>query len=225
MSFVSQVAKYKFNDASFWLLCFSNLFTIFLALKSNWDIATLLWIFWYQSIIIGFFAIFRFFKKRRIDILGMVLDPAEIHDPKSKMIIFVVKIVIALVFILAYGQFHVFYFWFLDLYFPKEIIFTVILLPVMIFFFNHLFSFFYNQNKDPQDQSVYKIFSLISVRILPMHLIIILGAFLFGRTTLLFLVIKMLTDLFAHIKEHDQSMQYFLAIKKDQPLQNLQQLK
>lgn len=214
MSFVSQVAKYKFNDASFWVLFFSNVFTIFLALKSNWDIATLLWIFWYQSIIIGFFAIFRFFKKRRIDMLGLVLDPAEIRDPKSKMIVFFIKIVIALVFILVYGQFHVVYFWCLDLYFPTEIIFSAILLPVMIFFLNHLFSFFYNQNKDSQDQSVYKIVSLVSARVVPMHLIIILGAFLFGRTTLLFLVIKMLTDLFAHIKEHDQSMQYFLADKK-----------
>ena len=45
----------KFWDKSTKLLIISNIVTIIFALSERWDLKTVLWIYWFQSIIIGYF--------------------------------------------------------------------------------------------------------------------------------------------------------------------------
>jgi hypothetical protein len=81
----------------------------------------------------------------------------------------------------------------------------------IIFFINHLFSFFYNRKKDLKKYNIKNITSLPYLRTLPIHFTIFfwfLAITLFGETigigiTLIsFLLLKTLIDVKMHIIEH-----------------------
>lgn len=111
-------------------------------------------------------------------------------------------------FAFHYGFFHLVYAIFLILVFiaPKSsgpISLSLILGSAAIFFANHLFSFFYNRNRDTGEENIGQIMFLPYARILPMHLMIIFGIFLKGAVGLIiFIFMKTTADLIMHIFEH-----------------------
>lgn len=166
-------------DLSAITLIISNLTVMTLALMQNWDISTLLWVYWVQSIIIGLFQFFR--------ILSL-------------------KISKAFFFAFHYGFFHFIYAIFLSNFFQSSpgLNFQDLLLGSAIFFSNHLFSFIQNRVQD--EKSKLNIGTLIFtpyIRIIPMHLILILGIILGNQSKLIFfLILKTLADLATHIIKH-----------------------
>lgn len=171
--------KKYFLDSSSISLISSNLIVIILAVTQNWDISTLLWIYWIQSIIIGFFQFFR--------ILSL-------------------KTFAAFFFTFHYGFFHFIYAIFLSNFFQSSpgLNLRDLLLGSAIFFANHFFSFIQGKVQDEKlKPNINTLLLQPYIRIIPMHLVLILGMILGNQSKLIFfLILKTLTDLATHIIKH-----------------------
>lgn len=192
--------KYLFNDRSTWALIFANILTISFSLLENWDLLTILRIYWCQSVIIGVFNFIRIW----------ILEKHSIKDLKSA------KDSKAFFFAFHYGFFHLIYaaFLFLDspLELPNTTSFNIyyVLFIVAVFFFNHLFSFLHNRKKYEKKQSIDRLFLFPYARIIPMHLTILFGGILImvsGETgskaaIIFFLILKTVADVIMHVLEH-----------------------
>lgn len=183
-------------------LLLSNIMVIILAIFQKWEISTVLWIYWIQSVIIGFFQFLRILSLKKFSTENFKIN----NQPVSPTI--QTKTFTALFFIFHYGFFHFIYAIFLFNFFTNQPLnFTYLFLGGLIFFLNHFFS--YRQNKIIDEQKLQNIGQLMFspyVRIIPMHLIIILGALLGQSTLIIFLLLKTLTDAIMHTFKHKQSL-------------------
>lgn len=202
------------TDGSLKLLIATNIITIALALFFNWELMTLLWIYWVQSVIIGFFTAVKMLLFR---------------SPEQKNIE-TLQLFYAGFFVVHYGLFHFVYMMFLGFFSiilmvtrqPIDLLVATrqpidlisIFLTSLLFLINHTYSFYLNYlKKKPSDFEQYKNIKDIMLqpysRIIPMHITIILGGFLifaipFASKILLlfFLVLKSAADIYSHVKEH-----------------------
>lgn len=196
-----------FQDWSLWLLLLANGVTILLAVTQNWNVLALMWVYWFQSIVIGFFNFLRIRQLKEFSTEGLTINgrPAE---PTQET-----KNYVARFFLLHYGTFHLVYFIFL-LVFSLTGMFSsadenalnsadlkYILPTALLFLGNHVFSYFYNRPRDTGRQKIGTLMFYPYARIVPMHLTIILGVFL-GGGLLLFLLLKTLADVVMHVVEH-----------------------
>lgn len=85
---------------------------------------------------------------------------------------------------------------------PNFIELKYIFLTALLFFINHLFSYFYNRPKDTKKQNIGSLMFYPYARIIPMHLTIIFGSS-FGGALPLFLVLKTFADAIMHVVEHN----------------------
>jgi hypothetical protein len=196
------------NDTSALFILLSNLFTLILALVQAWHVATVLFIYVIQSIIIGFFTY--------IKILLYKPGPEGHISSKGKVIImpsFVGKIVnffLATFFAMHYGGFQIAYLFFLTALgfmtkMPASDI-PVILLAGLGFFIAHLVSFIQHRK---EHYSLMRTMFFPYLRIIPMHATIIVGAgFLLLSPNAspfvltFFMALKTIADLILHKKEH-----------------------
>ena len=199
-------------DSSLLFLIISNILTIFFAIKGSWNLITIMWIFWSQSVIIG---IFNFLKI--LNLQEFKTDNFYINDRPVKPTKYTKKFT-AFFFAVHYGIFHLAYMIFLlsssgelngipvnyDNSVPgKEIIW--IMITALIFFSNHLFSYLKNKENDSKKvRNIGTIMFFPYARILPMHIAICFGLFLMNnsRGILLFLTLKTLADVIMHQVEH-----------------------
>jgi hypothetical protein len=213
-------------------LIFANVVTIVLAILGNWDLSTVLFIYWSQSIIIGIFAV--------ISLLGA--DTAALTADLDKPIlerggtfryssrhVWLYKCGLAGFFTLHYGLFHWAYFAFIvesGIFGPVNFADPGIWLSCGLFFANHLYSHIQYRNQGPTGaRFINEEFFSPYQRIVPMHLIIIFGSIVvlvlqvFGiQSTMpvlvLFLLLKTRSDISAHQIKHareehpDQAVQY-----------------
>lgn len=215
------------------LLIMANVAVIILAIWQNWSFGNMLWIYWYQSVIIGIFHFFRllFFKGQFEPTLLRLNDP-KVDGSLRELPLSVgwgSNIFVALFFALHYGFFHYGYASFLILM-PNETflsILTKIWPAVLIFTINHLLSLFLNLVNDKNDsKSMAELFAEPYKRIMPMHLIIMIYGFLvasysgltllpwgqtieFGRFPeivgiFIFSVLKIYADVFGHNQKHKE---------------------
>jgi hypothetical protein len=181
-------------------LTFSNLLVIYFAVIENWNLATVLFIYWGQSVIIGVFNFVKILKLEKFSTEGFKINSRFVKPTRKT------KIFTAFFFAFHYGLFHLVYFIFLlsDFYsiFHWNNLFFIFL-SVGFFFVNHFISFLLNKKEDlKKEKNIGKVFSSPYVRIVPMHLVIVFG-FLFGsRVLVFFLVLKTLADLVMHQREH-----------------------
>ncbi len=203
-------------------LLFSNLLTIVFAVILNWNIFVVLWIYWFQSISIGF-----------VHVLRIITLPVDKNAPPKKFKKNVItlsplasKIYLSIFFIIHYGLFHFVYAGFLLLLPISGTAFLVagggtidagnilidilfVLLSGGIFFVNHLVSFFYYRKKPVKGHKFS--FFYPYARIIPMHLTIIFGGFLLilplgdlgiKIVLIFFLLLKTVADIVMHYFEH-----------------------
>lgn len=203
MSINKKLQRNPFGDLSLWFLLFSNIATIFFAITENWNLSTILWVYWFQSITIGFFNFVRILRLKESSTEGFTINgrPAQLTQG--------IKLFIAFFFLFHFGLFHFIYLIFLlsgiitKAYgnTPNSAEVKYILLTALIFFINHLFSYFYNKPRDTRKQNIGSLMLYPYARIIPMHLTIILGP-LFGGALPLFLILKTFADAIMHVVEH-----------------------
>ncbi|MFH1394420.1 MAG: DUF6498-containing protein [Candidatus Micrarchaeota archaeon] len=186
-------------DGSEKMLIFSNLVTIAMAVVFNYPLATLIWIYWLESVIIGFFAFFKILLAKRL------------KDESFKN-----NLAMALFFAFHYGFFHIGYFFFLAIlpWFASGLRNPeYILLTGGVLFISHGFSFILHvlkQHEGKNEQTADILFTEPYARIIPMHLTIILSGFVIGflgiiRNLLilvLFMGLKTGTDIYFHREKH-----------------------
>ena len=183
-------------------LVLSNIFTIVVAVLEQWNLSKLLWIYWGQSLVIGYF------NWRRIRCLKeFSTDGLRINDqPVSATKLTQRKV--ANLFAIHYGGFHVGYFVFL--FIEKADVSQLEILSattcLAVFIFNHWFSFRQNLEKYIASKpNLGTVMSFPYARILPMHLTILVGSYFEERSTetlILFLGLKTFADLAMHLIEH-----------------------
>ena len=137
-------------------LIFANLVTIVLAILGNWDLATVMFIYWAQSIIIGIFSV--------ISLLGADTAALRRRPPETDRragrngedhprFVWFYKCMLAGFFTLHYGLFHWGYYTFIV---ESGIFGTVnfadpnIWLSCGLFFANHLYSYITYRHKGPK---------------------------------------------------------------------------
>lgn len=204
MSINSQPRKNLLGDPSLWFLLLSNLATIFFATKENWNLSTIMWVYWFQSITIGFFNFIRILQLKEFSTEGFKINGQPAQPTQS------IKIFTAFFFLFHYGFFHFVYMIFLltgtftKAYgnTPNFIELKYIFLTALLFFVNHLFSYNYNRPKDTKKQNIGSLMFYPYARIIPMHLTIIFGSVFVGALPL-FLVLKTFADGIMHVVEHN----------------------
>jgi len=190
-------------DSSLWLLLFSNFITIFFATKEGWNLSTIMWVYWFQSITIGFFNFVRILQLKEFSTEGLRINGQSVEPTQST------KIRTAFFFLVHYGLFHFGYMAFLlsgnfAISYGQNfgiLELKSIFLTAIIFFVNHLFSYFYNKPKDSRNQNIGNLMFYPYLRIIPMHLTIILGSY-YVNALPIFLVLKTFSDAAMHIVEH-----------------------
>lgn len=203
-----QILRHILKDYSAWSLIVSNLITIIWAVIQHWSILEIMWIYWSQSVIIGFFNFIRILMLKDFSTDGCKLNGKSVEPTRTT------KINIAFFFAVHYGLFHIGYAVFLFADKPPirsiasaRIDITTILITAGIFFVNHLFSFIYNRNSDAPKPNIGTIMVSPYGRIIPMHLTIVSGVFLAGNiiTIVFFLILKTVADVVMHVAGHMQS--------------------
>jgi hypothetical protein len=200
--------KWNFRDTSLWSLIGSNLIGLLIAYKQGWGILPLLWIYWFQSVSIGVVNVIRMVTLKNFSTEGLTSNGRPVPATKAG------QISTALFFAVHYGFFHLVYALFLGSGMfsknrlppgePLYIFYTGIL-----FFFNHLYSFFHNRETDVPGQNLGTIMFFPYIRIVPMHLFIIFGGMLamtLGERSFLlltfFVLLKTGADTLMHMIEH-----------------------
>ncbi len=191
--------KKALTDPSFWILLIANVYLVY-KYEQNPDIfTTLIWLYWSQSIIYGFFNFFDILTTKYVD-LSTQLQPSlgsENSTDKQKDI----RNATAWVFLFHFGFFHFVYFIFLltmttlklfDWVFFKYYILVFVVFQVVSFIQHKI----QNKNK-PAD--IGKMFFTPYLRIIPMHLCILIPAFVHITNLTVFLVLKVIADVLMYV--------------------------
>ena len=202
--------KEMFKSFSTWTLLISNLLIAVFAILENQSALNVLWVYWFQSVIIGVFNFFKIISLKEYNVDGLKMNNKLVTKSNSA------KVGIAVFFLFHYGFFHFVYAVFLLTFITMAEIssggidMTFILITSLVFFVNYLGEFIFNFKRDQQTvQSLPKLMMSPYKRIIPMHLTIILSGFvmaggIFGITNinagilLIFMFLKTFIDLLTH---------------------------
>ncbi|WP_292346892.1 MULTISPECIES: DUF6498-containing protein [unclassified Methanoregula] len=203
-------------------LIFANIVTIVLAILGNWDLATVLFVYWVQSVVIGIFSVISILSADTAVIRGDLQRPIDERGGTDRVTLrfaWFYLCIMAGFFTLHYGLFHLGYFFIIV---DSEIFGAVnfsdpnIRIACGLFFVNHLYSYITYRHTGPKDyRFVNENFFSPYGRIIPMHLTIIFGSIvilalqILGLTTtlpvlVLFLILKTFSDINAHLIKHER---------------------
>ena len=196
------LSRYPGTDRSLVVLLLSNLVTIVLAVYQQWDVFILMWIYWGQSVIIGYFNVRRIMDLKEFSTTGFKINNRSVKPtPETQR-------QTAVFFALHYGLFHLGYLVFLSTDAKVAGGFPVfyVLVCIGVFYLNHRFSYRYNREQE-QDRvpNIGSIMFFPYIRIIPMHLMIVAGVTVFGGSAgalIVFLLLKTAADAAMHVVEH-----------------------
>ena len=190
------------NDLSLWALIGSNLLAIVWAIIENWQLGTIMAIYWAQSVIIGIFWFFKMITLKEFSVKDFKINDQPVKATQGT------KIQTAVFFAVHYGFFHFGYATFIFKGMKLDIDLNSVIWMATVFVMYQGFSFFYNtkwqQNKKP---NIGKMMFFPYARIIPMHFTILLGGWLSqgkfqGNLVLvLFMLLKTVADVAMHTVE------------------------
>lgn len=194
---------------SFLGLVIANSVVIVLALWQEWDIITLAWIYWLQSILIGLNTFVRIIRLRDFKLGDMTIGNStaqQIVDQYGKNY---VRRYIAFFFLFHYGFFHVGYAIFLVSQ-SASVLGNALLVGVGIFavqLFIKLIVDLRTYQDDPK-RNIGTMMMFPYARIIPMHIGIVFGVFFVqsAASLMIFLFLKMIADLVMHLIEQSNNM-------------------
>jgi len=190
------------GDRSLTVLVLSNLLTIVLAVVQQWDVYVLMWIYWAQSVIIGYFNVHRILGLERFTSSGFTINNKPVKRTAEG------KRQTALLFGMHYGLFHLGYMAYLVSVSAVHggLPLFGMLVCIFAFYLNHRFSYHYNRERERE--VIHNIGNLMAfpyVRIIPMHLMIVIGSGFLGNNSIalvFFLLLKTIADVAMHVIEH-----------------------
>lgn len=194
-----------FSDISIWALLISNLITIYFTITQDWSIDLIIWTYLIQSIIIGIFNFIRILTLNKFSTVGFKVYSTQNINGKIKLKNEkITKEKTAFFFLLYYGSFNLAYAIFLIFLGLTKISYSIVPITIL-FLLNHLFSFYYNKKSD--EGNILNIGQLVIkpfIRIIPMHLIIMLGVLVSKNiaSLIIFMLLKTIADIISHIIEH-----------------------
>ncbi|MFZ6015313.1 MAG: DUF6498-containing protein [Patescibacteria group bacterium] len=211
-----KVKKVFYADRSFWILIFVNIGTAYFAVINNWSLIVLIWIYWFQSVSIGIVNFIRIFQLKDFSTEGFRMGRSQVAPIQA------MKYFIAFFFLIHYGISHAVYFMFLIIGSFSESSWLAtslgasssyklgldlgdvkyILLTGVVFFANHIYSYFYNKSTDTKKPNIGHLMFYPYARIFPMHIIILAGGLTGVATLPLFLGLKIVADMVMHVIEH-----------------------
>ena len=185
--------KKLFSNPSLLLLLAGNIYCIWYYEKHPNGFATIVWIYWFQSIIIGMFNFLDLLTIKNYDGNNFTLNDQPVTTKN--------KGCAAWFFLFHYGTFHFAYGIFLLVaYGIGSVSKMVFLLGIATFFLEAILNFI--RQKQMERSITFQIgtlFFLPYLRIIPMHLMILLPSFLGWTPSMLFLVLKMGADVLAFL--------------------------
>jgi hypothetical protein len=190
-------------DRALWSIVASNVLAAVLAIVLDWDVVELMWPFWIQSVVIGYYARKRMLLLRSFSVEGLRFgDRPATETPKDQR-------GAANFFALHYGFFHFGYFLFLMQRSTQQkfdfVDASLLVVVALAFVFAH------RQSHREHVAAVLAgrpnlgaLMFMPYLRVVPMHLVILFGATLGGgaATILLFTILKTLADIGMHKFEH-----------------------
>lgn len=187
-------------------LALSNIFTIAIALLEKWNLSDVIWIYWGQSVVIGYYNWRRIRCLKQFSFKGYTINN-QAAEPTEAIQLRVVSFV-STFFVLHYGLFHAGYLVFLyaELGDLSRSDMLGLLTCTVLFAVNHRFSFHQNLEKDLRRKPhILTVMVFPYARILPMHFTIIFGNQFPSKTAgtlILFLSLKTFADVIMHLIEH-----------------------
>jgi hypothetical protein len=185
--------KNLFSNPSFLFLLAGNIYCIWYYENNPGSFTTVVWIYWFQSITIGFFNFIDLLTIKNFDAGTMQLNDQPVTENN--------KGCTAWFFLVHYGFFHLGYAIFILIDFGvRAVNGTVLLLGVGTFFLEAIIGFF--RQKQLEQTIAFNIgtlFFLPYLRIVPMHLMILLPAFLGWKPSIVFLGLKMGADIISFL--------------------------
>ena len=186
------VKKY-FSNPYFLLLLAGNLYCIWYFKNHSNGFTTVIWIYWIQSVIIGFFNFIDLLTIKNYDTGDTKLNGQPITEKN--------KGCLPWFFLMHYGLFHFVYGIFLLVKFSLlNVDKSFLLIGVAAFLADSLAGFI--RRKVAEQELMFNIGSLFFLpylRIVPMHLVILVPAFLGIQPSIIFLLLKTLADIFSFI--------------------------
>lgn len=185
----------------------SNALTLVVALSQQWPLLLLLWPYWLQSLVIGWYARRRILALQRFSTAGFTVNGAAVEPTEAT------RRMTANFFAMHYGFFHLVYFVFLAAFSavgavgaaPSALDALLIAALGATFWWTHRDSHRRLLEADTRgERNIGTLMFLPYARILPMHVMIILGAVLGGGglPLLLFVALKTVADVLMHVVEH-----------------------
>lgn len=191
------------SDRSVYALVAANLFAAAVAIALKMDLGDLMLVYWLQSVTIGLSFFVRMLSLRAFSTEGIKTHSGPMAETTGS------KISMALFFLFHFNCFHLGYLVFMVVGTPSVKGVTVsaagLALCGIAFAINHAYSLFHNIRADREGRpNIGTMMMLPYARIVPMHLVILLGDQLQGgtRAMLLFIALKVAADVVMHVVEH-----------------------
>ena len=198
------------RDVSAWLLLGTNIATIILAQVAAWELSTIMWVYWSQSMFIGVLWFFKILTLRKFSIRadGMV----EVYKVNDQVVALTKgqRKTLAAFFLLFYSFFHVWFGIFLVMQFGAKDLWAIMLMSAL-FVGYQAHSFFYNRKwEQGRNLNIGGMMFFPLLRIAPMFLIFMVGVLWIERQTdsfrvraamLLFMGLKTVADVAMHVVE------------------------
>lgn len=191
-----------YRDTSLLTLTIANVLAIFIAVANHCNLLSVMWVYWIQSVTIGLFNVIRIrdlkeFSTRGLKLYGRRAEPTE----KTKR-------QVARIFVVYYGAFHLLFLLYLlnktnikhDYPPPGVMDVFVIIIASALLVGSHFHAYFINRLRFAKKQDIGSLMFYPFIRILPMHVTILVPAFI-GGAMVTFLVVKTAADAAMHAVE------------------------
>ena len=185
--------KKYLSNPYFLLLLAGNIYCIWYFKNHANGFVTVLWIYWIQSVIIGFFNFIDLLTIKNYNPGDAKLNGQPITEKN--------KGCLPWFFLFHYGLFHFVYGIFLLVKFNiDKVDKSFLLIGVAAFLAESLAGFIRRKTAEQEMKfNIGSLFFLPYVRIIPMHLVILVPAFLGVQPSVIFLILKTIADIFSFV--------------------------
>ena len=182
------------TDPYIYILILMNLYFIYEYKDDPKKYTSIIWLFWVQSVLIGLFNFLELYTTKNVDAKDFKLNDQQV-DPQRSTGCY------SWFFLFHYEFFHLGYFIFLLVLLKfTDIDFSFLKLAFLILLANQIFVFIRHKQEYKREMPrLGTMFFMPYLRIIPMHMMILLPAFMHWQPALVFLILKTVFDVIGHL--------------------------